>query len=550
MRPSSLLLLVGGVTGVLAGGCSAGNEKGPSPGKLGEDAGSDVSFGDVGGLTDAPENDGSVLVPDPTTCAQAAASRTYVGCDFWPTVTDNMVRPDFDYAVVVANTGAAPAVVEVSRGAMSLAKVTVAPNSLEKIYLPWVDELKGAKFSGAAGFVVCSSDVKTATVRAKNGAYHLVSSVPVAVYQFNAIEYAGKGGPPGKDWSKCLTACLGVTECFSYTNDASLLLPSTAWTGNYRVAGPEAWSRMDMDGSFTFPPYFVITGIADGTKVSVKLGAGGSVVAGGGIGAVAAGGSTTFDLAAGEAIEVIGTGDLSGSLIKATNPIQVITGIACANVPKDNPACDHLEESLLPVETLGKRYFVTVPTGPSGAPARHVVKLVGNVDGTMLTYSGAAPAGAPATINAGQVINLGVVTGDFEIVGDHELTVTTFQVGAGPISGSRQGDPAQSMATAVEQYRLNYVFLSPDDYETNYVDVVQPMDATLTLDGVAVTTKPTALSSGFGVTRVKLGAGAKGAHTLKATAPVGIQVLGYGSYTSYQYPGGLNLGRIAPIPIK
>jgi hypothetical protein len=29
---------------------------------------------------------------------------------------------------------------------------------------------------------------------------------------------------------------------------------------------------------------------------------------------------------------------------------------------------------------------------------------------------------------------------------------------------------------------------------------------------------------------------------------VGIQVLGYGLYTSYQYPGGLNLEIIAPPP--
>ena len=28
------------------------------------------------------------------------------------------------------------------------------------------------------------------------------------------------------------------------------------------------------------------------------------------------------------------------------------------------------------------------------------------------------------------------------------------------------------------------------------------------------------------------------------------QGLGYGAYTSYQYPGGLNLGKIAPPPIK
>jgi hypothetical protein len=338
--------------------CSAGNDKDPAPGKLGADTGPDVTFGDVNGLEDAPPNDGSPIIPDPTTCTEAAANKTYVGCDFWPTVTDNIVRPDFDYAVVVANTGAAEANVQVTRGGMTVATVKVAANSLQKIFLPWVDELKSAKFGGIPGFQVCATDAKTATVRAKGGAYHLVSSVPVAVYQFNAIEYAGKGGPPGKDWSKCTTVCLGVSECFSYTNDASLLLPSTAWTGNYRVAGPIAWTKPAEEGStaFTFPPYFVLTGATDGTKVTVKLGSAGTIVAGGGIANVPAGGSATFDLAAGEAIEVIGTGDLSGTLIKATNPIQVITGIACAYVPGDKPACDHLEESLLPVETLGKRY--------------------------------------------------------------------------------------------------------------------------------------------------------------------------------------------------
>ena len=30
--------------------------------------------------------------------------------------------------------------------------------------------------------------------------------------------------------------------------------------------------------------------------------------------------------------------------------------------------------------------------------------------------------------------------------------------------------------------------------------------------------------------------------------PIGIQVIGYGDYTTYMYPGGLNLGQIAPVP--
>ena len=51
---------------------------------------------------------------DPTTCAQAAADRTYIGCDYWPTVVANNVWSIFDYAVVVANGQQRPAMVTVT----------------------------------------------------------------------------------------------------------------------------------------------------------------------------------------------------------------------------------------------------------------------------------------------------------------------------------------------------------------------------------------------------------------------------------------------------
>ncbi len=35
---------------------------------------------------------------------------------------------------------------------------------------------------------------------------------------------------------------------------------------------------------------------------------------------------------------------------------------------------------------------------------------------------------------------------------------------------------------------------------------------------------------------------------IKANEPIGVQVLGYGRYTSYQYPAGLDLKPIAPPP--
>jgi hypothetical protein len=49
---------------------------------------------------------------------------------------------------------------------------------------------------------------------------------------------------------------------------------------------------------------------------------------------------------------------------------------------------------------------------------------------------------------------------------------------------------------------------------------------------------------------VVLGPGQMGAHVLEASAPVGIQVEGYGAYTSYYYPGGLDLNAIAPPPVE
>ena len=67
-------------------------------------------------------------------------------------------------------------------------------------------------------------------------------------------------------------------------------------------------------------------------------------------------------------------------------------------------------------------------------------------------------------------------------------------------------------------------------------------------DGTPLAQPPTAISSNFGINRVKLGPGNNGAHVLTSSEAVGIQVIGYGSYTSYQYPGGMNLRTIAPPP--
>jgi hypothetical protein len=219
-------------------------------------------------------------------------------------------------------------------------------------------------------------------------------------------------------------------------------------------------------------------------------------------------------------VQLLGTvsGDMSGALITSTQPVQVISGAPCMNQPIDIASCDHLEESVLPAEALGKRYLVAQPSAPLGNVVGHVVRLYGHVNGTSLSYPAGAPAGAPTTLAAGQVVDLGHVTQNFEVVGSEPFGVATFMVGGtlqdpSAISNAK-GDPAQSSPMPVEQYRSKYVFYAPADYDVSYADVVAPTGTTLTLDGAAVSQASVAFGNGYGVVRIPLSATGPALHVL------------------------------------
>jgi hypothetical protein len=515
---------------VVVAACSAAGDSVASGGGAGGSGGADGGGGHAGDASVDVSKDGPSLgdvqieplgeLPPADPCTAAAQKRSYVGCDYWPTVTENAVDATFDFTVVVANTDVQPANVTVTGPNGFSTTTTVAPNGLAKIYLPWVKELEGPT-NGCSPFNLSS-------VVVPKGAYHLVSDRPVSAYQFNALEYKGAGGPAGKNWGTCVSCGTG---CFSYTNDASLLLPTTALTATYRVMG---WGTSDGAGAF-----FAVTATADGTDVTIKLSAKGFVTSGSGVTAAPPGGTMTLHLDRGDVAEITEdpsqSADVSGTLVVATKPVQVLTGHPCA--VNGNGGCDHLESSMFPAETLGKHYLVTVPTGPEGNVVGHVVRIYGNIDGTQLTYAPSAPAGAPTTIDA--------------VTGSQPFGVGSFMLGANDLGPNSEGDPSQSFAVAVDQYRPKYVFLAPNDYDASYADVTAPAGATLTLDAQPVTVSPTPIgASGWSVYRIALGPGQDGAHVLDATAPVGIQVIGYGKYTGYMYPGGSDLAPIAPPPVK
>src|SRR5260221_6503456 len=89
------------VVAVAMGGCSsqAPSERSGSSGGSGTSAG--LGLGQMGGSAGgvisleggiAPNGSGA---DDPQSCAEAVNSHSYVGCEFWPTVTANPVWVEF-----------------------------------------------------------------------------------------------------------------------------------------------------------------------------------------------------------------------------------------------------------------------------------------------------------------------------------------------------------------------------------------------------------------------------------------------------------------------
>ncbi len=447
-------------------------------------------------------------------CGLAELGQSYIGCDYWPTVTANVVDSLFHFGVAVSNTTAQTASVTVTKGAATIASAMVGPNSVQVIQLPWEPTLKGA--GGPIG----------ASVRVNQGAYRLRSNQPVTVYQFNPIEYQS-----------------GFS--YSYTNDASILLPVNVWTGKYRVASRHHWQG--------YSGLYAVTAREDNTTVTLAAAPGGGQVKSG-IAGISTAGNGTVVLNAGDVIQVVTNGgnaqndpnDLTGTLVTSDKAVQVIGGHQCIFIPYNVGYCDHIEENIFPEQTLSSTYLVTAPLIPTGGaiPKIEMVRIVATKPNTTLVYD-PPQAGAPAMIaQAGQWVEIGSTAADFQITASEPVLVTQYM--AGQDAGGSSGDPAMSIAVGKEQYRKSYLFHAPTNYEYSYVNVVAPAGATVTLDGanIAAASFSPIGATGYSVARATLSNAGNGNHTISSASAFGISVYGYGQYTSYWYPGGSNLTKL------
>jgi len=460
-------------------------------------------------------------------CGYTALGSSYIGCDYYPTVTANQVLTQFHFAVAVSNTTNSVATITVTKGGLAVTSTTVAANSVKVLTLPWETTLKGPESASA---IVPFP----ASVLVPQGAYRLRTNHPVTVYQFNPLEYT-----------------LGPTT-FSYTNDASLLLPVNVWTGKYRVAARHHFGGTPGGTS----GFYAVTAKEDATTVTVAAGPNSGIVKSG-VAGIATTGNGSVVLNAGDVLEVVTNttlpvtfpptsdpNDVSGTLVTASKPVQVIGGHQCIYIPADLGYCDHLEESMFPVETLSTAYLVTAPLIPTGGstPKVEMVRIVATAPNTTLTYDPPQP-GAPASITqAGEWVEVANNDQDFRITASAPVLVAQYM--EGQAAGGNSGDPAMTLAVAEDQYRKSYLFHSPTNYEYSYVNVVAPTGATVTLDGATVVGFSPIGATGYSVSRTSLSNAGSGDHTISSSQAFGISVYGYGQYTSYWYPGGSNLTKL------
>jgi hypothetical protein len=523
-------------------------------------------------------------------CQQAAFQRSNVGCEYWGADLDNAMLGPSDnaaaqqYAIVVSNAQPdVPVHITVFQDDSSpgepnapyaIANATVAPYNLQvfKLGPREVDGSPPGQFN---------TGTNTALTR---HAYRITTDFPVSAYQFNPLDNVNV-----------------------FSNDASLLKPREALNFDvpgiqpqYVVAGWPQTIAVTDDPKTNFSAsnptnlraYLAILGTKPNTSVRVHTTA--AVVAGGPVTATPIGGVIEATIGPYDVLNLeTGTfaADFTGSIIEADQPIVVFSGSEASDAPHfddlANRQCcaDHLENQLDPLRTAGKSFAIA--HNPSRTQAVQVAgaDIEINPEPDYVRFVSASVHGATIKTTLQPPDDTIVLThlGDFHevtVYGDflaqssdpiHVEQVMPSQQAAGIGLNLPGGDPSLVIYPPTEQYRKNYVFLTPDKYVFDFVAIIAPPNANVFLDSTLPKDFGCEVAPGDGLTveqrgsttppwvvyRCQLsfpvidpttmpptvGPGMQndGVHRVDADMPVGVIVSGFDLRVSYAYPAGTDL---------
>ncbi|MBK8994545.1 MAG: IgGFc-binding protein [Myxococcales bacterium] len=493
-----------------------------------------------------------------TACELSTETPSNVGCEFWAVDLDQQDGGGNDpasmpWGVVLSNAGQSQANVTIELNeapvgqplALKVVKqVSIAPGALEKVVLPTRELDCGVKPNDYASPGTCLS----------SQAYRITSSYPIIVYQFNVFENA-------------------------YSNDASLLLPTSALGKWHRVIGWGAGHPVPINfpglGLIIDRSYVTIVGTKPGTTVKVRPSwrikgnppiaatqPGGEIVAN--LGPFDVLNLETDDATMADDQKTMA--DLSGTVVESNQPVAVFSGVESTGAPGpvqvptppgwssgDTCCLDHLEEQIFPVESVGMKYVIArSPVRSTGSwKEPDVIRFVGVAETANVKTTLPAPYNQ-FTIQPGEVVTTWAQS-DFTVSADKPVVVGQILVSNQLVDGPYIGDPSLTVFPPVEQYRTEYVFLTPGSWSQNWVVITTEVTAKTIIDGSA-TDNCTKEASGIldGVPyesrRCKL---TEGVHYLTGDKPFGIVAYGYGAAGSYAFAGGANVKKIYdPPPIK
>jgi gliding motility-associated-like protein len=309
----------------------------------------------------------------------------------------------------------------------------------------------------------------------------------------------------------------------SASSDATLVLPVHALGDTYRIM---AYNTFTSDQ----PSMFAVVGIQNNTSIEIIP----TAAVQGGSGANV---PFTITLNQGQIYLVKSTGDLTGTIVRATttgqcNDFAVFAGNRCAKVPTSCDYCDHLYEQMIPIKAWGKQY-VTVPLMTRNGD---VFRILASENNTQVSINN----GAPINLNAGQFHET-MQTGACFISANNPICVAQYSRGTS--CDGVTSDPFMIILSPIEQ-TLNYIvfqafnttainqFYTNIVTETAYTSQVQ-------LNGAAITGWQTIPSNTqYSYVRKNI---PQGSHVLTSPHGVLASVYGFGNVESYGYLAGANI---------
>jgi IgGFc binding protein len=497
-----------------------------------------------------------------TACDIAADQASNVGCEFWAVDLD---QQDYCGTVMCNDPASAPWGIVLSNASQYQANVTIElneapvgaaiqpkvinqlsvnPGDLQAVVLPTRELDCGIKPNDYMSPGSCLS----------SQAYRITSSNPIIVYQFNVFENA-------------------------FSNDASLLLPTSALGRIHRVinwpAGHPIPSTLPgTNVTIIDRSYVTVVGTKPNTQVKVRPS---WRIRGNppNIPAIQPGEEVAFNLGPFDVLNLETDdatfqddpktmADLTSTIVEANQPVAVFSGVESTAAPgsvdvptppggEDSCCLDHLEDQMFPVEAVGSKYVI--PRSPVRSTGSYrepdVLRFMGVAETATVTTNLPAPNDS-FTLEPGQVVT--TWTQDDVIVdATKPVMVGQILVSQGYVEGGGIGDPSLTVFPPVDQYRTEYVILTPGSWTKNWVVIAVEVGVDVTLDGATTSNcikEPSGVLEGttYETRRCPLDGGV---HRLSSATPFGIVAYGYGSAGSYAFVGGADVKRIYdPPPLK